>query len=54
MTVKCCVYLEARLAAGDHVELVVDELQRPVGPDRDGDAPLVGVRLQSIHFHEYE
>ena len=35
------MYLEAGLAAGDNVELVVSQLQRPVDSNRDGDTPLL-------------
>ena len=41
MTVKWCVYLEARLAAGDHVELVVGQLQGPVDPHSHRHTPLL-------------
>jgi len=38
--------LKSGFPAGDHVELVVHQLQGPVGPNSDGHAPLVRVRLQ--------
>ena len=44
--------LEAGLAAGDDVELVVGQLQRPVDPHRDGHTPLLGL-LQQGDRHQY-
>ena len=60
------MYLEAGLAAGDNVELVVSQLQRPVDSNRDGDTPLLrflkarwkldfgGVRGYRIFFQAVE
>ena len=45
--------LEASLAAGDDVELVVRELQRLVDPHRDGHATFLSLlnRLYNIKSH---